>query len=225
MNRNYKSLVKSTLLGQLLQNIKLNYFKRKWIRNNKHNGTIPINIFRHGSVTVGCYSYGELNIISFNFRTKLTIGNFVSIAQNVSFLLDVEHYIDHLSTYPFKVKMLNDLQNESFSKGNIVVEDDVWIGYGATIMSGVHIGKGAIIAAGAIVSKNVPAYAIVGGVPAKVIKYRFSSEVIEIIKALNFNNLSYDKVVAVKDLLYTPIYEENVKEVLDELMNSMKEGS
>lgn len=173
MKRYYKSIIKSTLIGQLILKIKLNYFRRKWIRNNKHNDTIPMDVFCPDSVTVGNYSYGELNVVSFNSKTKLSIGNFVSIAQNVSFLLDVEHYIDHCSTYPFKVKMLNEIQCESFSKGDIVVEDDVWIGYGATIMSGAHIGKGAIVAAGAIVTKNVPVYAIVGGIPAKVIKYCF----------------------------------------------------
>lgn len=219
MKRYYKNIVKSTLLGQFILKIKLNHFRRKWIRNNRHNDTIPMNVFCPDSVTVGNYSYGELNIVSFNSKTKLSIGNFVSVAQNVSFLLDVEHHIDYFSTYPFKVKMLNELQSESFSKGNIVVEDDVWIGYGATIMSGVHIGKGAIIAAGAIVTKNVLAYAIVGGVPAKVIKYRFSPEVAETIKILDFNNLSYDKVLAFKDLLYTPVDKENVKEVLNQLMN------
>lgn len=219
MKRYYKSIVKSTLIGQFLLKIKLNYFRRKWIRNNRHNDTIPMNVFCRDTVTVGNYSYGELNVISFDSKTKLSIGNFVSVAQNVSFLLDVEHHIDRCSTYPFKVKMINEIKSESFSKGDIVVEDDVWIGYGATIMSGVDIGKGAIIAAGAIVTKNVPAYAIVGGVPAKVIKYRFSPEVVETIKTLDFNNLSYDKVVAFKDLLYTPIDEENVKEVLNKLMN------
>lgn len=219
MKRYYKSIIKSTLLGQFILKIKLNHFRRKWIRKNKHNETIPMNTFCPDSVSVGNYSYGELNVVSFNSKTKLFIGNFVSVAQNVSFLLDVEHHIDHISTYPFKVKMLNELQSESFSKGNIVVEDDVWIGYGATIMSGVHIGKGAIIAAGAIVTKNVPAYAIVGGVPAKVIEYRFSPEVAETIKTLDFNNLSYDKVVAFIDLLYTPVDKENVKEVMKKLMN------
>lgn len=64
-------------------------------------------------------------------------------------------------------------------KGNIDVEDDVWIGLNATICAGVHIGQGAVIAAGAVVTDNVPPYAIVGGVPAKIIKYRFTKELIQ----------------------------------------------
>lgn len=90
-------------------------------------------------VEVGKASYGDLNIISFANNAKLIIGTFVSIAQEVSFILDAEHYTNHLSTYPFKVKYLGIEKQEAFSKGNIVVEDDVWIGYRSTIMSGVHI--------------------------------------------------------------------------------------
>lgn len=141
-----------------------------------------MNCFPIDVVEPGKYSYGELNIVTFDSKTKLKIGNFVSIAQNVFFLLDVEHHIDHISTFPWKVKMLGDTVPETFSKGDIVIDDDVWIGYGAIIMSGVHIGQGAVIAAGAVVVKDVPSYAVVGGVPAKVIKYRFSQDKINTIK-------------------------------------------
>ena len=77
----------------------------------------------------------------------------------------------------------------------VIIDDDVWIGYGAIIMSGVHIAQGAVVAAGAVVVKDVPAYAIVGGVPAKVIKYRFSPEKIEMVKKqLNYNTITKDWV-------------------------------
>lgn len=71
---------------------------------------------------------------------------------------------------------LQKVKHEATSKGDIVVKDDVWIGYGSIILSGVHIGQGAVIAAGSVVSHDVPPYAIVGGVPARLIKYRFSEE-------------------------------------------------
>lgn len=92
MNRYYKNLLKSTLIYELLMKIKLNSFKRKWVKNNKHNQTIPINFFDADMVKVGINSYGELNVISFSKKSRLFIGNYVSIAQNVTFLLDVEHY-------------------------------------------------------------------------------------------------------------------------------------
>ena len=127
-------------------------------------------------VEVGKASYGDLNIISFANNAKLIIGTFVSIAQEVSFILDAEHYTNHLSTYPFKVKYLGIEKQEAFSKGNIVVEDDVWIGYGAIIMSGVTIANGCIIAAGSIVTKDTEPYSIYAGNPAKKVKDRFLTE-------------------------------------------------
>ena len=175
--------------------------KKKWIHNNKHNGTFPVSIFDHDLVTVGNGSYGELNIVSFNNRSKLKIGHYVSIAQNVTFLLDVEHKLDTVSTFPFKRKILNTC-DEAVSKGDITIDDDVWIGYGAIIMSGVHIGQGAVVASGAIVTKNVDPYAIVGGVPAKLIRYRFSGDIIDYLQTLDFNALTKEMIGMHIDELY-----------------------
>lgn len=95
--------------------------------------------------------------------------------------------------------------SEEFSKGNIEADDDVWIGYGATIMSGVHIGQGAVVAAGAVVTKDVPPYAIVGGVPAKVIKYRFSEIMIEELLKIDFSKLTEEAIKSHIDELYTEL--------------------
>ena len=165
-----KTILKYSILNDLRKLIKLNAFRRKWVHQHPESELIPMNCFPSGAVEVGRYSYGELNVVTFDSKTKLRIGSFVSIAQQVAFLLDVEHYIDHLSTFPWKVKMLGESTPETFSKGDIVIDDDVWIGYGATIMSGVHIAQGAVIAAGAVVTKDVPANMIAAGVPAKVIR-------------------------------------------------------
>ena len=134
-----------------------------WRASNPHNDMQMGELFDAHLVSVGKHSYGTLNVVSFNNKSHLKIGNYVSIARDVIFLLDVEHTIDTISTYPFEKALLhgNDI---AFSKGDIIIEDDAWIGFGATIMSGVTIGQGAVVAAKAVVTKDVPPYAVVGGV-------------------------------------------------------------
>lgn len=133
-------------------------------------------------------------------RTKLKIGNYCSIAPQVMFILSADHNIKYISTYPFKVKCLGE-NFEGVSKGNIIV-DDVWIGYGATIMSGVHIGQGAVIAARAVVTKDVPAYSICGGVPAKIIKYRFDPKICKKLEKVDFSKFDEEFIKENIDKFY-----------------------
>ena len=214
MKRYRKNLIKSTAIWDAIQYIKLNSFKRKWIRANKHNGTIPNNEFDFDTASVGNYSYGELNVVSFNNKSHLRIGNFVSIAQNVVFMLDVEHFTNHISTFPFRVKVLESVKDEAHSKGDIVIGDDVWIGYWATVMSGVHVGQGAVIATGAVVTKNIPPFEVWGGVPAKFIKKRFPDEMIEDISKVDFSALTPDIVREMESILYTPVDHSIVEKIL-----------
>lgn len=192
---------------------KLNKLKKRWRYNNPQNSTVPENVFNIESVSVGKNTYGRLRIISFNDSHKLRIGNFVSMADDITFLLDSDHYLNHVSTFPMKVQVTKELQMEAISKGDIIVDDDVWIGYGATILSGVHIGQGAVVAAGAVVTKDVPPYAIVGGVPAKVIKYRFSPEIIQQLMKLDYSKLTEDMIRERIDDLYTSLDGKTPEEV------------
>ena len=123
---------------------------------------------------------------------RLIIGKFCSIACGAKFLFNsANHTLNSLSTFPFPI--FPEEWDESMpvtdgwdNKGDIVIGNDVWIGYEAVIMAGVHIGDGAIIGTRAVVTKDVPPYAIVGGIPAKKIRSRFDDETIELLQQLKW---------------------------------------
>jgi virginiamycin A acetyltransferase len=130
----------------------------------------------------------------------LIIGKFCSIACGVKFIMNcANHTLNSLSTYTFPIfyeewdqtAKVNDAWD---NKGNITIGNDVWIGYEAVILSGVHIGDGAVIGARAVVTKDVPPYAIVGGVPAKTIKKRFDDDTIRNLQKLQWWNWPYEKI-------------------------------
>lgn len=188
--------------------------KIKWKRRNPHNSTNMENAFRIEKVEVGKETYGGLRVIDYSKTDfKLKIGSFCSIGGDVTFLLGGEHNIKTFSTYPIKAKIINPGIFEAASKGDIIIGDDVWIGHGAIILSGVKIGQGAIVAAGSVVNKNVPAYSIVGGVPAKVISYRFPQEVISKMEKIDFNKITREFLKENVELLYTEITMDNIDKI------------
>lgn len=157
-------------------------------------------------MSVGKASYGDLNVIQFANLHRLVIGNYVSIAQEVVFILDAEHYMNHLSTYPFKVKYIAGEKEEAFGKGDIVVDDDVWIGYRSTnynVRSSYRT-RSCDCSRG-LVTKDVPSYAIVGGVPARIIKYRFSEDVCKTLLNVDFSKFNKEIVNENIEILYKEI--------------------
>ncbi len=211
-------MLEHSVMGEFVALIKSGRRKRKWRKLHPDSDTIPMNAFDFNHVSVGKWSYGELNVVDFGGNCRLLIKSFVSIAQHVTFILNAEHYVDHAFTYPFKVKMLKTEETESFGKGDIIVDDDVWIGYGATIMSGVHIGQGAIIAAGAVVTKDVPAYAIVGGSPARIIKWRFDDDIVQKLLRIDFNKIDICFVSASINDLYAELTSNFELDYIDKIM-------
>ena len=132
---------------------------------------------------------------------KLQIGKFCSIACGAKFLFNsANHTLSSLSTYPFPLFFeewgleKKDVTNAWDNKGDIVIGNDVWIGYEAVVLAGVTIGDGAIIGTRAVVKKNVPPYTIVGGVPAKPIKKRFSEETISALLEIQWWNWSKERI-------------------------------
>lgn len=161
--------------------------KLLWRKKNKHNFTVLGKNFSTSRVRVGKATYGVLNVTTYgNEKECLEIGSYCSIADNVNFLLSGEHSYNTISTYPFKTKILKQGE-EALCKGKIVIGDDVWIGYGATILSGVNIGQGVIIGAGTVVAKDIPPYAIY--VNGRILKYRFSEKVIEKLLKIEYGKI------------------------------------
>ncbi|MGE4353899.1 MAG: CatB-related O-acetyltransferase [Oscillospiraceae bacterium] len=132
---------------------------------------------------------------------RLIIGRFCSIACGAKFLFtSANHTQKSLSTYPFPIFFeewgLNkkDVASAWDNKGDIVIGNDVWIGFEAVILSGVRIGDGAVIGARAVVTKDVPPYTVVGGVPGKEIKKRFDEETVRKLRQIEWWNWPVDKI-------------------------------
>jgi len=132
---------------------------------------------------------------------RLIIGKFCSIACGAKFLFNsANHSMNSLSTYPFPLFFEEwglDKKNVAGSwdnKGDIVIGNDVWIGYEAVILAGVTVGDGAIIGTRAVVTKDVPPYTIVGGIPAKPIRKRFSEDVIARLLELKWWDWSKERI-------------------------------
>ena len=129
------------------------------------------------------------------------IGKFCSIACGAKFIFNsANHTLSSLSTYPFPIFFeeweldCKDVAHAQDNKGNIIVGNDVWIGYEAVIFAGVTIGDGAIIGTRAVVTKDVPPYTIVGGIPAKPIRKRFSENVINTLLLIKWWDWSREKI-------------------------------
>lgn len=153
------------------------------------------NVVTNPNIIVGDYTYYddfetvenfEKNVkYLFDFTgDKLVIGKFCMIASDVTFIMNgANHLSEAITSYPFAIfggDWAGAMEGKEYpSKGNTTIGNDVWIGYGATIMPGVTIGDGAIVATKSVVTKDVPPYTIVGGNPAKVIRKRFDDQVIE----------------------------------------------
>lgn len=195
------------------------------------NQTIYLkSVITNPNITVGDYTmYNdfvndptlfEKNNVIYHYpinNDKLIIGKFCSIACGAKFLFNsANHTMSSLSTYPFNLFFeeweldKKDVIQSWDNKGDIRIGNDVWIGYEAVIMAGVTIGDGAIIGARALVTKDVPPYTIVGGVPAKEIRKRFSDDNISTLLRIKWWDWSKEKIA------------ENIKAIKSGCIDNLK---
>ncbi len=169
------------------------------------------NFIKAPNIHVGDYTYfddrrngpenfEEYNVLyNYDFsKVKLVIGKFCAIAAETKFLMTGDHKLDAVSTYPFPI-FLNGWETtyniqDLPVKGDILIGNDVWIGYDCLIKGGVTIGDGAIVATRAVVVKDVPPYAIVAGNPAKIVKMRFDDSTIQRLLNIAWWNWEIEKI-------------------------------
>lgn len=183
-------------------------------RSNDYQTIYLKNVITRDNINVGEYTiyndfYNdprdfEKNNVLYQYpinKDKLIIGKFCSIACKAKFLMTSgNHTMKSHSTYTFPIFYeewglnINHITDAWDNKGDIVIGNDVWIGYDAIIMSGVKIGDGAIIGTRAVVTNDVPPYSIVGGIPAKIIKKRFNDDIISKLLKIKWWDWSYEKI-------------------------------
>jgi acetyltransferase-like isoleucine patch superfamily enzyme len=159
-------------------------------------------------VIIGRHTYGleTLSIHDACEESKLIVGNFCSFAKGVQILCKSEHPLNYPSTFPFRTLLTHkDRSADQITKGDIVIESDVWVGLNAIILSGSHIGTGAVIGAGCVVRGNVEPYAIMIGNPMQLLRYRFDAPTREILLASKWWEKSDEEIAELDEWFYTPV--------------------
>ena len=153
------------------------YYSLYDFNNNQLTNRHP----RYKKYAVGDWTYGFPTVYDWNEGTRLVIGKFCSISRDVKIYLGGNHRIDWVSTFPFSefFDEAKGIKGHPSSRGDVIIENDVWIGGGATILSGVTLGNGCVVGADCVVRKSVPPYAVVVGNPARIARYRFDEKTIE----------------------------------------------
>ena len=166
----------------------------------------------------GTYFDRNVNIISWSDKFHVRLGKYNSIGRDCNFFLHANHRLDWITTSSQllglvtpEVADMHMNMGHPTCKGDIIVENDVWIGAMSTIMSGVKIHNGSVVAAGSLVTKDVPPYAVVGGNPAKIIKFRFSDEIIQSLLKISWWNWTEDRIKTEAMTLWSNNIEEFIE--------------
>lgn len=179
-----------------------------FIRNTVQSPLIEIGEYTYYDDPEDAENFERNVLYHFPFiGDRLIIGKFCALARGVKFIMNgANHKMSGISTYPFQIfgngweKVTPD-PSELPYKGDTVIGNDVWIGYEALIMPGVRIGNGAIVSSRSVVVADVPAYSIVGGNPAQVLRSRFAPEVVARLESIAWWDWSIDRITRHLDLI------------------------
>jgi len=168
------------------------------------------------SIEAGLYTYGHGNIrtVTHGSNAKLKLCKFCSIAVDQTAFLGGNHRIDWVTTFPFSHTATDTFDvgpiiGHPSTKGDIIIGNDVWLGQGCTLMSGINIGDGAVIAAHSHVVKDIAPYTLAGGNPARPIKLRFEQRIVDALMELKWWDLEVDVIkTIVPDLCLEPNYDK-----------------
>jgi len=199
----------------------IKFFKQKNTTISIDYSVQRVKKIGNSKVSIGRYSYGDnlIKVQQWKEGASLQIGSFCSIAKGVTFLLGGNHRTDWISTYPFGHVYANEMGINPVSEhpktnGDIIINDDVWIGQNSTILSGVKVGAGAVIAANSTVVKNVLPYKIYGGNPAKLIKPRFNNQITDLLLMLKWWELDIEEIKKIHPILCSEPSEKAIKKLL-----------
>ena len=192
----------------------LNKFKKKKIYKNYFLKDNLKKEIESNLVEVGRWSYGKPNILRWDWKSKLIIGNFCSLGPDIDFYIGGNHRLDWISTSPLPApqfdsvfKKAKNIKNFNKSNGDIIIGHDVWIGGRTTILSGVKIGTGAVIAAGSVVVNDVGPYSVSGGNPNKEIGKRFNEDIIKKLLESEWWNLTDNDIDHLSEYLLSNNFE------------------
>lgn len=194
----------STLVISIKKHLLFSKEKRSELKRlNKPKRSIELFNKKYPNYKMGVNCYGVPKVKHPLPNTTLTIGNYCSIASNVEIYLGGNHRTDWITSYPFPhfFEKANHIENYEVSSGDVNIGSDVWICQNTTILSGVTIGHGAVIANGAIVTKDIYPYEIVGGNPAKHIRWRFDEQTREILLKSAWWDWPEDELLEIVDIL------------------------
>ena len=177
-----------------------------WLREHRILGA------RHplaANVTVGRHTYGitKHTVSMQSAEAPLNVGSFCSIAGQVVIMCSGNHSMDCATSFPVHMQLLKRPSpvDNGGRRAGVNIGNDVWVGFRATILPGVSIGHGAVVGAGAVVTRDVPPYAIVAGNPARIIRFRFADEIVSKLLAIRWWEWDDNKIKQEADTLTGPI--------------------